>query len=124
MMLRVCVLLPYGPIVGRMTYRNMRSAGSKRNGFPTQACMADGVKPHLSPGTASDFEALMVSVQKSYLMDRQAEGAEILFHLSLQKIRSHLVQHVKVLIASPAISNRGLSFLYKAVFGEVLSDAA
>ena len=93
-MLWVLAFRRHGSIVDRLTCRNVLGAGSKRNGFPTQACMADGVKPHLSPGPASDFEALMVSVQKSYLMDRQAEGAEILFHLSLQKIRSHLVQHV------------------------------
>jgi len=31
-------------------------------------------------------------------MDRERDGGEILLHLSLQKIRSHLVQHVPELM--------------------------
>lgn len=46
--------------------------------------------------------SLVVFVQKSYLVDREADGAEVLLYLSLQEIRPHLAQHV----AEPVIPFR------------------
>jgi hypothetical protein len=51
-----------------------------------------------------------VSVQELDPVDREREGGEILLHLSLQKMGSHLVQHVAKTVVhfwkrTPTISN-------------------
>jgi hypothetical protein len=46
-------------------------------------------------GSQQEFISLIVPAQKSDPMTRERNGREILFHLSLQKIRFHFVQHVE-----------------------------
>ena len=49
-------------------------------------------------GSKEEMVFWIESVQKSYLVDRQGEGGEVLFSLALQDIRPRAAQHVAVLI--------------------------
>ena len=49
---------------------------------------------------------LLDPVQKPDPVDREGDGREILLYLSLQKIRSHLVQHVAELVVRLGEENR------------------